>query len=322
MSVSHRLATLAIVLLAVLVSIVTWDIYVTAPWTRDGRIRVQVANVAPEVSGKIIELHTVDNQFVHKGDVLYQIDPFDFDVALGTNKAVLVQKEADLHVKELQSQRRLHLSDLATTPEEQQIFEGSAIQARAVLDAARQQVAQADINLQRTQVRSPVNGYVTNLLLRQGDYAHEGVSNISIVDTDSFWIDGYFEETKLARLCVGDRAEAKLMGYAMPIIGHVTTVTRGVSVSNATAGAQGLPNIDPVYTWVRLAQRVPVRIAIDNVPAGVPLVSGTTATVTIRGESPIEGVTWIGRGVSVLQTSLSDLLHGLSSRPGCIPPQT
>lgn len=322
LSVSRRLATLAITLLAVLVSIVTWDIYVTAPWTRDGRIRVQVANVAPEVSGKIIELHTVDNQFVHKGDVLYQIDPFNFDVSLGTNKAVLVQKEADLHVKELQSQRRLHLSDLATTPEEQQIFEGSAIQARAVLDAARQQVAQADINLQRTQVRSPVNGYVTNLLLRQGDYAHEGTSNISIVDTDSFWIDGYFEETKLARLCVGDRAEAKLMGYAMPITGHVTTVTRGVSVSNATAGAQGLPNVDPVYTWVRLAQRVPVRIAIDNVPAGVPLVSGTTATVTIRGESPSEAVTWIERGVSVVKTSLSDLLHGLSSRPGCIPPPT
>jgi RND family efflux transporter MFP subunit len=322
LSVSRRLATLAITLLAVLVSIVTWDIYVTAPWTRDGRIRVQVANVAPEVSGKIIALHAVDNQFVHKGDVLYQIDPFDFDVSLGTNKAVLVQKEADLHVKELQSQRRLHLSDLATTPEEQQVFEGSATQAKAAVDAARQQVAQADINLQRTQVRSPVNGYVTNLLLRQGDYAHEGVSNISIIDTDSFWIDGYFEETKLARLCVGDRAEAKLMGYAMPIIGHVTTVTRGVSVSNATAGAQGLPNIDPVYTWVRLAQRVPVRIAIDNVPAGVPLVSGTTATVTIRGESPIEGVTWIERGVSVLKTSLSDLLHGLSSRPGCIPPQT
>jgi multidrug resistance efflux pump len=168
-------------------------------------------------------------------------------------------------------------------------------------------------------VRSPVNGYVTNLLMRQGDYAHEGVSNISIVDTDSFWIDGYFEETKLAGLCAGDRAEAKLMGYAMPITGHITTVTRGVSVSNATAGAQGLPNIDPVYTWVRLAQRVPVRIAIDNVPAGVPLVSGTTATVTIRGESPSEGVTWIERGVSVLKTSLSDFLHGLSSRPGCIP---
>jgi multidrug resistance efflux pump len=190
------------------------------------------------------------------------------------------------------------------------------------VDAAQQQVAQAEINLQRTEVRSPVNGYVTNLLLREGDYAHTGVSNVSVIDTDSFWIDGYFEETKLARLCVGDRAEAKLMGYALPIVGHVTTVTRGVSVSNAAPGAQGLPNVDPVYTWVRLAQRVPVRIAIDDVPAGVPLVSGTTATVTIRDVSHVDGTSWFGRVISSLTTSLSDFTGGLSARPGCIPPRT
>ena len=223
----RRLATFAIALVAVLVSIVTWDLYVTAPWTRDGRIRVQVASVAPEVAGKITALRVVDNQFVHKGDILYQIDPFDFEVSFRTNKAILEQRQADQHVKELQSQRRQHLSDLATTPEEQQVYEGSSIQAKAAVDAAQQQASQADINLQRTQVRSPVNGYVTNLLLREGDYAHTGVSNISIIDTDSFWIDGYFEETKLAQVCVGDRAEAKLMGYALPIVGHVTTVTRG-----------------------------------------------------------------------------------------------
>jgi len=314
----RRLATFAIALVAVLVSIVTWDLYVTAPWTRDGRIRVQVASVAPEVAGKIKELRVVDNQFVHKGDILYQIDPFDFEVSFRTNKAVLEQRQADQHVKELQSERRKHLSDLATTPEEQQVYEGSSIQAKAAVDAAQQQVAQADINLQRTQVRSPVNGYVTNLLLREGDYAHTGVSNISIIDTDSFWIDGYFEETKLARLCVGDRAEAKLMGYALPIVGHVTTVTRGVSVSNAATGAQGLPNVDPVYTWVTLAQRVPVRIAIDDVPQGVPLVSGTTATVTIRGVPQIESRTWYERTKSFVMTSLSDAINGVSSRPGCI----
>ena len=318
----RRLATFAIALVAVLVSIVTWDLYVTAPWTRDGRIRVQVASVAPEVAGKIKELRVVDNQFVHKGDILYQIDPFDFEVSFRTNKAVLEQRQADQHVKELQSERRKRLSDLATTPEEQQVYEGSSIQAKAAVDAAQQQVAQADINLQRTQVRSPVNGYVTNLLLREGDYAHTGVSNISIIDTDSFWIDGYFEETKLARVCVGDRAEAKLMGYALPIVGHVTTVTRGVSVSNAATGAQGLPNVDPVYTWVTLAQRVPIRIAIDDVPAGVPLVSGITATVTIRDGSRVESTTWFERAISILTTSLSDIMRGASSRPGCIPPQT
>jgi multidrug resistance efflux pump len=167
-------------------------------------------------------------------------------------------------VKEAQSERRLHLSDLATTPEQQQTYKGNAIQAQAAFEAMQQQIAQAEINLDRTQVRSPVNGYVTNLLLRVADYAHTGATNVSIIDTDSYWLDGYFEETQ--RVCVGDRAEAKLMGYSSPIVGHVATVTRGVSVSNAAAGAQGLPNVDPIYTWVRLAQRVPVRIEIDAVP--------------------------------------------------------
>jgi RND family efflux transporter MFP subunit len=319
-SMSRRLATLAIFLVAVFVSIMAWDEYVTAPWTRDGRVRVQVASVAPQVPGQITHLRVTDNQFVHKGDILYQIEPFDFEVTLRTSKALLEQKEADMHVKQLQSERRQRLSDLATTPEEQQVFEGSAIQAKAAVDAARQQVAQADINLKRTEVRSPVNGYVTNLLLRVGDYAHVGVSNISIVDTDSFWVDGYFEETKLARVCIGDRAEAKLIGYSTPITGYVTTITRGVSVSNAATGAQGLPNVDPVYTWVRLAQRVPVRIAIDKVQLGMPLVSGATATVTLRDESRVEKQAWFNRAKAVLTTSLSDIINGVSPRPGCIPP--
>jgi multidrug resistance efflux pump len=275
--------------------------------------------VAPQVSGQITEVRIVDNQFVHKGDVLYVIDPFDFEVALRTNTASLKQKAADLQVKELQSERKLHLSDLATTPQEQQIYKGNAIQAKGAFEAMQQQVAQAEINLSRTQVRSPVNGYVTNLLLRVGDYAHQGVSNVSIIDTDSYWADGYFEETQMARVCVGDRAEAKLMGYSSPIVGHVTTVTRGVSVSNAAAGAQGLPNVDPVYTWVRLAQRVPVRIAIDAVPPDVPLVSGMTATVTIRDDSDAGQSTRFGRLRWEVTTSLSDVFNGPSARPGCIP---
>jgi multidrug resistance efflux pump len=167
-----------------------------------------------------------------------------------------------------------------------------------------------------------VNGYVTNLLLRVGDYAHSGVSNIPIIDSDSFWVDGYFEETKLARVCVGDRAEVKLIGYSTPIIGHVLTITRGVSVSNAATGAQGLPNVDPVYTWVRLAQRVPVRIAIDKVPPGMPLVSGMTATVTIRDDSHVEKQTWFYRAKTLVTTSLTDMINGVSPRPACILPET
>jgi multidrug resistance efflux pump len=322
-AMSRKVATLAIFLVAVLVSLVVWDQYVIAPWTRDGRVRVQVASVAPQVSGRITQLRVADNQFVHKEDLLYQIEPFDFEVALRSSKALLAQREADRDVKELQSERRKRLSDLATTQEEQQVFEGSARQAKAAVHAAREQVAQAEINLKRTEVRSPVNGYITNLLLRPGDYAQAGVSNISIVDTDSFWVDGYFEETKLAQICIGDRAEVKLMGYAAPIIGHVTTITRGVSVSNAAAGAQGLPNVDPVYTWVRLAQRVPVRIAIDSVPPGIPLVSGMTGTVTLRdSRSHGEEKTWLYRAKAVLITSLSHVISGVSPRPHCIAPGT
>ena len=312
----RKVATAGIAIVAVLISLVTWDHYNAGPWTRDGRLRVQVASVAPEISGKIKELRIVDNQVVHKGDILYVIDPFDFEVALRTNKATLQQKAADLNVKELQFERRHRLSDLASSTEEKQIYEGNALQARATVESAQQQVAQAEINLRRTEVRSPVNGIVTNLLLREGDYAHQGAANVSIIDTDSYWVDGYFEETKLARLCVGDRAEAKLMGYAMPIIGHIATVTRGVSVSNAAAATQGLPNVDPVYTWVRLAQRVPIRIAIDHVPPGVPLVSGLTATITIRDG---ENATLLQRARSELETSLFGLIGGASARPGCIP---
>ena len=312
-------ATLLMLALAVLATLVIWDFYVTAPWTRDGSVRVQVASIAPQVSGQIIEIRVVDNQYVRQGDVLYIIDPFDFRVALDIGKAELRQKAADLQVKRMQAERRLHLTSLATTPEEQQQFVGNATQAQADFDAAQQQVAQADINLKRTQVRSPVNGYVTNLLMRVGDYAHVGTTNVSVIDADSYWIDGYFEETKMAHVCVGDRAEAQLMGYRDPIVGRVQSVTRGISVSNAAPSTQGLPSVDPVYTWVRLAQRVPVRIRITDVPAGVPLVSGMTATVTIRGAEVREGGSWLRQRFASLADYLIDIVHDPQPSPDCVP---
>jgi RND family efflux transporter MFP subunit len=312
-------ATLLTLVLAVLAALVIWDSYVTAPWTRDGSVRVQVARIAPQVSGQITEVRVVDNQYVHQADVLYVIDPFDFQVALDSDKAQLRQKAADQQVKRMQAERRQHLSDLATTPEEQQLYVGNAIQAQAAFDAAQQQLAQADINLKRTQVRSPVNGYVTNLLMRVGDYAQAGTNNISVIDGDSYWIDGYFEETKMAHVCIGDRAEAALMGYRDPIVGQVQTVTRGISVSNATPSTQGLPNVDPVYTWVRLAQRVPVRIRITDVPAGIPLVSGMTATVTIRGAEARESGGTLRQRFASLRDHLVDIVHGPQPSPNCVP---
>jgi multidrug resistance efflux pump len=321
-TVVKQVATLGVALVAIVMALVTWDYYVTAPWTRDGRVRVQVASIAPQVSGQIVELRVGDNQYVHKGDVLYVIDPFDFEVALREGEAQAQQRAADLQVKEVQSERRQRLSSLATTPEEQQTSAGAAVQAKAVFEAAQQQVAKAEINLRRTRVRSPVNGYVTNLMMRVGDFAHEGATNISVIDTDSYWIDGYFEETKLARVCIGDRVEAKLMGYAQPILGHVATVTRGIGVSDAAPGTQGLPNPNPVYTWVRLAQRVPVRIAIDSVPPGIPLVSGMSTTLTIEDAGATDDRPWLDRAVAEIETRVFDVLDGPPARPGCIPATT
>lgn len=315
---ARRLATLAILMLAVVMALAIWDYYVTAPWTRDGRVRVQVASVAPQVSGRIIEVRTADNQFVRKGDVLYVIDPFDYEVAVQSSRALVEQKAADLQVKQVQSDRRQHLSSIAASAEEQQVFAGTAIQANAAFKASQQHLARAEVNLQRTLVRTPVNGYVTNLLMRVGDYAHEGATNISVTDSDSYWIDGYFEETKVARICICDRVEAKLMGYAQPITGHVATVTRGIGVSNAAAGIQGLPNVDPVYSWVRLAQRVPVRIAIDEVPPGVPLIAGMTATVTVLDSGP-EPLSVGNNLAETIRERLLAIFNGPLARVGCIP---
>jgi RND family efflux transporter MFP subunit len=311
-------ATLLIVALAGLATLVIWDSYVAAPWTRDGSVRVQVASIAPQVSGQITEVRVVDNQFVRQGDVLYVIDPFDFKVALDTSQAQLRQKDADLQVKRIQAERRMRLSNLATTPEEQQIFAGNATQAQAAFDAAQQQVAQADINLKRTQVRSPVNGYVTNLLMRVGDFARAGSTNIAVIDADSYWIDGYFEETKMAHVCVGNGVEAVLVGYRDPILGRVESVTRGISVPNAAPSTQGLPSVDPVYTWVRLAQRVPVRVRITDVPPGIPLVSGMTVTVTIRDAGTRESGGWLHRRFANAANLVAKVVHGSKGSPDCV----
>jgi hypothetical protein len=155
--------------------------------------------------------------------------------------------------------------------------------------------------------------------MRVGDYALAGTNNISVIDADSYWIDGYFEETKMARVCVGDRAEAALMGYRDPIVGRVQTVTRGISVSNAAPSIQGLPNVDPIYTWVRLAQRVPVRIRITDVPAGIPLVAGMTATVTIRGAEEPESDRWLRLRFASLRDHLVEIIRGPQPSPGCVP---
>jgi len=200
------------------------------------------------------------------------------------------QAQANMQNVEREAQRRQELTSLAVTKEEKQTYASNAVVAQAQYQQAVANLNQARVNLERTQIRSPVNGWVTNLLAQLGDYATVGQNKISVVDADSFWIDGYFEETNLDRIQVGDPASVKLMGYSEIVRGHVHSIARGINVANAQPNGEGLAQVNPIFTWVRLAQRIPVRIHIDQVPDGVVLAAGMTATVQIdpRPQQPVK----------------------------------
>ena len=275
------LITLAAVAAAVVLGRAMWEAYMGAPWTRDGTVRVYVVTMAPQVAGQIVQLPVKDNQFVHKGDLLLVIDPTDYKIAVSLREAAVQQAQANMQNVEREAQRRQELTSLAVTKEEKQTYASNAVVAQAQYQQAVANLDQARVNLERTQIRSPVNGWVTNLLAQLGDYANVGTNVISVVDADSFWVDGYFEETNLAPIRVGDPARIKLMGYTQIVRGHVDSIARAINVANAQPNGQGLANVNPIFTWVRLAQRIPVRVHIDQVPDGVVLAAGMTATVQI-----------------------------------------
>jgi RND family efflux transporter MFP subunit len=276
------LITLGTVAIAALLAWATWQAYMGAPWTRDGTVRAYVVTMAPEVAGRIVKLSVADNQFVHKGDVLFEIEPADYRIALESAQAQAQRDGAALDYARTNENRQARLAKegWASTEVYQQTT-STLHQLEAAVAADQAAINKAQLDLRRVVVRSPVNGYVTNLLAQLGDYATVGQKLISVVDSDSFWVDGYFEETSLRRILDGDPATAKLMGYSQLVRGHVGGVARGINIPNAQPDQAGLASVNPIFTWVRLAQRVPVRIKIDQVPDGVRLVAGMTATVQI-----------------------------------------
>lgn len=288
----RRILPLVITLVAVALAIglgrEMWDAYMGAPWTRDGTVRAYVVTMAPEVSGRIVALPVADNQFVHKGQLLVVIDPTNYRIAVRLDEAAVMQAQVNMQNAEREARRRRELPDIAVTVEQQQTYETQALAAQAQYQQALANLEQARVNRRRTEIRSPVNGWVTNLLAQRGDYATEGQNVIALTDADSFWIDGYFEETNIGPIRVGDPAEIKLMGYRRIVRGHVASITRAINVANAQPNGQGIATVNPIFTWVRLAQRIPVHLQIDKVPDGVVLVAGMTATVQIdaRAEHP------------------------------------
>ena len=279
------LITLTAVSIAAALGWATWNTYMGSPWTRDGMVRTYVVTMAPEVAGRIVELPVADNQFVHKGDLLIVIDPTDYKIALELAEAAVKQAEATAQNARIEADRRARLTELAVSKEEQQSFGATAAAELARLQQVIANRNQAKVNLERTEIRSPANGWITNLLVQLGDYATVGRNVVSVVNADTFWIDAYFEETQLASIREGDPARIKLMGYSQVLRGEVGGVSHGITVSNARPDLQGLATVNPIFTWVRLAQRVPVRIRIREVPDGVALVAGMTATVEVEPRS-------------------------------------
>jgi RND family efflux transporter MFP subunit len=280
-SIVRVLVTAIAVVVAVVAGWHLWRTYQESPWTRDGRVRANVVAVAPDVAGAVIDLKVHDNQEVKIGDVLFIIDPARYQLALQQAEAALAGAKSASDQRQDELERREKLSPASITEEALMQTRSAALSARAAYDEAVAAVGVAKLNLARTEVRAPVSGQVTNLLLDRGDYATAGRAVLAIVDSDSFYVAGYFEETKLRYISIGDPVSVRLMGYDAPIQGHVQSVARAITDRENAMASDLIANVNPTFNWVRLAQRIPVRIAIDNVPDGITLSAGMTATIVV-----------------------------------------
>ena len=278
--------TLVIVVGAGGASIYLWNYYEEAPWTRDGHVRADVVTVAPDVQGLVSEVLVVDNQHVKRGDVLFRIDSARFELALEQANAVVDNRKAQVDEAAREAVRYDSLTNASVSQQTQQ-QKNAALQAN-VADYRQAQADQAvaALNLKRSQVISPVDGIVTNVSLEPGDYVTAGKGVMALVDSASLRIEGYFEETKLPRIHPGDPVKVQLMGEKQVLDGHVTSIAAGIADRERTDAPDLLANVNPTFTWIRLAQRVPVRIKLDNVPPGIELVLGRTATVSILDNGP------------------------------------
>jgi RND family efflux transporter MFP subunit len=267
---------------AIYVGAQLWQHYEVEPWTRDGRLKAYVVQVAPDVTGQVTRVYVHDNQQVTAGEPLFDLDRARFELALRQSEAQVTAAQAALGQTARENRRNTELDDLVSTETREQ-GQTRADQARAALAQAIVNRDTARLNLERTRITASVNGTVTNLDLRAGSYATAARPVMALVDSSSFYVEGYFEETKLPGIALGDRVDITLMGTRAPIHGRVESFASGIADRDRSMGANMLPNVNPTFNWVRLAQRIPVRIALDPVPASVRLVAGLTATVKVLG---------------------------------------
>lgn len=276
------LITLVIAAAAAVIGLSLWHHYMYDPWTRDGRIDADVVEIAPDVSGLVTEVDVHDNQLIHRGDLLLRIDNSRYRDALTRATAEVALAKVTAAQRQRELERRSQLSGAVISSEDLEIARARMLAADAQLSQARAALSTARINLERTQLRAPTDGYITHLNVFTGDYAVTGHPMLALIDSHSFRVDGYFEETKLRQIHVGDPVSLRLLDGGPTLQGQVQSIARGITDHDAGNGGNLLANVNPTFSWVRLAQRVPVRIHIDKIPTGVTLVSGMTCTVTVH----------------------------------------
>lgn len=278
------LVTAAVIFVAILLGWRLFIHYEYDPWTRDGRVKADVIQIAPDVTGQVVSVNVTDNQPVRKGDVLFEIDRERFVLALRQAEARVKAAQVTLAQARREDKRNRSLGNLVAYEIREQ---GRAKVEQAEADLALSQVARdtAKLDLTRSRVVATVNGHVTNLNIQVGTYVTASRPVVALIDSDSLYVEGYFEETKLSAIWPGDKATISLMGVDEKLSGRVQSVAGGIFDRERSTGANLLQNINPALNWVRLVQRIPVRIAFESLPAHIRLVAGQTANITIHAQS-------------------------------------
>ncbi|MBS1169251.1 MAG: aaeA [Burkholderiaceae bacterium] len=271
----------ATVAIAVVIGWLLWHHYENDPWTRDGRIKANVVQIAPDVTGQVTQINVHDNQHVKAGQIMFEIDRARFELALRQAEAAELAAKASLTQAVREAKRNNELKELVSAEIREQ-GDSKVEQLRAALAQAIVNRDKAKLDLQRTRVIAGVNGTVTNLDLQAGSYVTSGKPVMALVDSDSYFIEGYFEETKLSGIHDGAPVSIRLMSDDAVLEGHVESVSRGIADRERTTSSNLLQNINPAFNWVRLVQRIPVRIKLDHVPDDVRLIAGQTVTVVVK----------------------------------------
>lgn len=274
------MGTLLLVAISVALLAWLWKHYEKDPWTRDGRVRAEIVRITPDVTGLVTSVAVVDNQLVEKGDLLFVLDRPRYELALRKAEAGVASAQAMLGQARREAARDIALGDLVAQEMHEQNLARVQTAEASVAEAVSQR-NEAKLNLQRTNVRASVRGYITNLDLHAGDYLAAGHQAMALLDADSLRVEGYFEETKLLQIHIGDPVMVKLMGDDAEFTGRVESISAGINDTTRSDSVNKLPNVNPTFAWVRLAQRIPVRVKLDKLPADVRLIAGRTATVTI-----------------------------------------